>query len=64
VDELISEVSYLGEFRDAWVSEGHRSLTFRVTLRPRTATFTSGSNAAVRTGVLDALHHAHGAHLR
>ncbi|WP_282701148.1 phenylalanine--tRNA ligase subunit beta [Streptomyces sp. CC219B] len=64
VDELISGVSYVGEFRDSWVPQGHRSLTLRVTLRPFTTTFTSESIGAVRTNVLKALQGAFGAHLR
>ncbi|WP_435613359.1 phenylalanine--tRNA ligase subunit beta [Streptomyces sp. bgisy159] len=64
VDEAISAVSYIGEFRDGWVPEGHRSLTLRVTLRSRTTTLTSESIGTVRADVVEALHREFGARLR
>lgn len=64
VEALVSAVSYVDEFRDSWVPQGHRSLTLRVTLRSKTATFSSESIGAARTGVLGALEREFGAHLR
>ncbi|WP_037366506.1 hypothetical protein [Amycolatopsis orientalis] len=60
---LVQQVAYVGEYRDAKLPAGHRSLTLRVTLRPRTATLTASEIAAARSEVLAALERA-GARLR
>jgi phenylalanyl-tRNA synthetase beta chain len=64
VDKLISEVSYVDEYRGSWVPEGHRSLTLRVVLRPTEATLTAEEIGVIRTHTLAALSQELGAHLR
>lgn len=64
VDGLISQVTFIDEFRRTWVPEKHRSLTLRVTLQPRERTLTAETIAAIRSNILAALEHAFGAHLR
>ncbi|WP_336158993.1 hypothetical protein [Amycolatopsis sp. VC5-11] len=60
---LVQRVAYVGEYRDSRIPADHRSLTLRVTLRPRSATLTAGEIAAARSEVLAALERA-GARLR
>ncbi|MPZ67406.1 MAG: phenylalanine--tRNA ligase subunit beta, partial [Pseudonocardiaceae bacterium] len=64
VDGLISRVTFVDEFRGAWVPEGHRSLTLRVTLQPRDTTLTAEAIAVVRGGILAALEREFSAYLR
>jgi phenylalanyl-tRNA synthetase beta chain len=64
MDELISRVTFVDEYRGTWVPEGHRSLTLRVTLQPRDSTLTAETIAAIRSNILAALERAFGAHLR
>jgi phenylalanyl-tRNA synthetase beta chain len=63
-DELIRAVSYVDEYRGSWVPKGHRSLTVRVTLRPKDITLTADVIGAVRTEVLDVLGRELKAYLR
>lgn len=60
---LVQRVAYIGEYRDSRIPADHRSLTLRVTLRPRSATLTAGEIATARSDVLAALERA-GARLR
>jgi phenylalanyl-tRNA synthetase beta chain len=64
VDKLVSEVSYIDEYRGSWVPDGHRSLTLRVVLRPAEATLTAEEIGVIRTRTLAALSQELGAHLR
>jgi phenylalanyl-tRNA synthetase beta chain len=61
---LVHRVAFVDEFRGAWVPEGHRSLTLRVTLRPAGTTLDAEAIAATRLVVLQALSEATGAYLR
>jgi phenylalanyl-tRNA synthetase beta chain len=54
-DPLVHRVDFGGEFRGSWVPEGYRSLTLRVTLRPKEATLKSELIAGSRERVLAAL---------
>jgi len=60
----VGEVSYVDEFRGAWVPAGHVSITLRVTLRPTAATLTADEISAARRGALAALEGRLGARLR
>ncbi|WP_406630359.1 hypothetical protein [Amycolatopsis sp. WGS_07] len=60
---LVRRVAYVGEYRGSPIPPEHRSLTLRVTLRPHSATLTTGEIAAARSEVLAALERA-GARLR
>lgn len=60
---LVQRVAYVGEYRGSRIPADHRSLTLRVTLRPRSATLTAGEIAAARSKVLAALERV-GARLR
>ena len=64
VDKLISEVSYVDEYRGSWVPDGHRSLTLRLVVRPTEATLTAEETGVIRTRTLAALSQELGAHLR
>ncbi|MGH3977323.1 MAG: hypothetical protein ACRDS9_29015, partial [Pseudonocardiaceae bacterium] len=55
VDDLISEVGYMGEYRGSWVPDAHRSLTLRVVLRPSETTLTAERIGSIRTKVLKEL---------
>jgi len=63
-DDLVAAVAYLDEYRGSWVPDGHRSLSLRVTLQPRTATLTADEIAGARQAVLDELGRHLDAHLR
>jgi Ferredoxin-fold anticodon binding domain len=63
-DELIRAVSYVIEYRGSWVPDGRRSLTLRVTLRPRDTTLTADVIGAVRSAVLEVLDRKLKAYLR
>ncbi|MFB9931696.1 hypothetical protein ACFORO_41185 [Amycolatopsis halotolerans] len=56
--DLVRRVAYVGEYRGSRIPADHRSLTLRVTLRPRSATLTAGEIAAARSTVLAALERA------
>ncbi|MFD2473260.1 phenylalanine--tRNA ligase subunit beta-related protein [Amycolatopsis silviterrae] len=60
---LVRRVTYVDDYRGAPIPPEHRSLTLRVTLRPQSATLTTGEIAAARSEVLAALERA-GARLR
>ncbi|MCE7001944.1 phenylalanine--tRNA ligase subunit beta [Kibdelosporangium philippinense] len=62
--ELVSAVSYIGEYNGSWVPSGHRSLTLRVILRPRGTTLTAADIGVARAQVLEALAEQTGARLR
>ena len=64
VDKLISEVSYVDEYRGSWVPERHRSLTLRLVVRPTEATLTAEEIGMIRNRTLAALSQEVGAHLR
>lgn len=64
VDDLISEVGYVGEYRGTWVPDGHRSLTLRVVLQPSQTTLTAEQVGSIRTQVLEALERELGARPR
>lgn len=61
--DLIQRVAYVGEYRGSGIPADHRSLTLRVTLRPRSTTLTADEIATARSEVLAALERA-GARLR
>ena len=61
---LVHRVDFVGEFRGSWVPQGHKSMTLRVTLRPRAATLRSDDIVAAREDVLTALGRDLGAYLR
>lgn len=63
-DELIHRVDFVDEFRGARLPAGHRSVTLRVTMRPRESTLTAEAIAAVRDQVITALTGAFDAKLR
>lgn len=63
-DPLVHRVDFSGEFRGSWVPEGYRSLTLRVTLRPKGATLNSELIAGSRERVLAALASQADAHPR
>ncbi|WP_409465432.1 hypothetical protein [Amycolatopsis sp. GA6-003] len=60
---LVQRVAYVGEYRGSRIPADHRSLTLRVTLRPRSATLTASEIATARSEVLAALERV-GARLR
>jgi phenylalanyl-tRNA synthetase beta chain len=62
--ELVQRAEYIDEYRGTWVPEGHRSLTLKVTLRPREATLTASQISEVRDAVVAALEKRMGARLR
>jgi len=62
--ELVSDVSYVDEFRGSWVPQGQRSLSMRITLRPKETTLTAEVIRAARAAVLMVLEREIGAHLR
>jgi len=64
VNELIDRVDFVDEFRGSWVPEGHKSVSLRVTLRPRTSTLTANDITAVRRELLTVLERDVSAHLR
>jgi phenylalanyl-tRNA synthetase beta chain len=53
--DLVTAVAYIEEYRGTWVPDGYRSLTLRITLRPKDATLTSDVIGTVRGDVLDLL---------
>ncbi|MBV9163292.1 MAG: phenylalanine--tRNA ligase subunit beta [Streptosporangiaceae bacterium] len=61
---LIHRVTFVDEFRGAWVPEQHRSVTLRVTLRPKDATLTADMIAAARSEAIVVLERELGARLR
>ncbi|MBV9143223.1 MAG: phenylalanine--tRNA ligase subunit beta [Pseudonocardiales bacterium] len=61
---LIHRVTFVDEFRSAWVPEHHRSVTLRVTLRPQDATLTGDMIAAARSEAIAVLERELGARLR
>lgn len=63
-DPLVYRVDFGGEFRGSWVPEGYRSLTLRVTLRPKGATLNSELIAGSRERVLAGLASQADAHPR
>ncbi len=63
-DSLVHRVDFRGEFRGSWVPEGYRSLTMRVTLRPKEATMSAELIASSRERVLAALRSQADARLR
>jgi phenylalanyl-tRNA synthetase beta chain len=63
-DPLVHRIDFGGEFRGSWVPEGHRSLTLRVTLRPKGETLNSKLIAGSRERVLAALASQADAHPR
>lgn len=64
VNELISEVSFIDEFRGTSVPEGHKSMTLRVTLQPTSATLITKEIAAIRGEILATLERELDVHLR
>lgn len=64
VDALVSRVTFVDEFRGAWVPDGYRSLTLRVTLQPRHSTLTAQTIAAIRSAILAVLDREFDAYLR
>ena len=64
VSQLISRVSFIDEFRGAWVPEGQKSLTLRVTLLPTSTTLTADDIACTRADVLATLERGFNARLR
>jgi phenylalanyl-tRNA synthetase beta subunit len=52
VDKLISEVSYVDEYRESWVPIGHRSLPLRLLVQPTEATLTAEEIGVIRTRTL------------
>jgi phenylalanyl-tRNA synthetase beta chain len=62
--EAVDRVEFIDEFRGARLPEGHRSVTLRVTLRPRETTFTADAIAAVRDEVIAVLTRTFDARLR
>ncbi|WP_409181404.1 hypothetical protein F9C11_33735 [Amycolatopsis sp. VS8301801F10] len=60
---LVQRVAYVGEYRGSRIPADHRSLTLRVTLRPKSATLTASEIATARSEVLAALERV-GARLR
>jgi phenylalanyl-tRNA synthetase beta chain len=63
-DPLVHSVSFVDEFRGPRVPEGHRSVTLRVTLRPKGTTLTTEMISASRSRVISALADQVGATLR
>ncbi len=63
-DELIHRVTFIDEFRGTWVPVGHRSVTLRVTLRPKETTLTAEVIASARAQAIAALERGLDAHLR
>ncbi|GIH08501.1 phenylalanine--tRNA ligase beta subunit [Rhizocola hellebori] len=61
---LVHRVEFVDEFRGSWVPAGHRSVSLRVTLRPRGSTLTAEVIGAARTASLAALETQTGAVLR
>lgn len=64
VDDLISEVGYVGEYRGSWVPGAHRSLSLRVVLQPSQTTLTAERVGTIRTKVLEVLERELGARPR
>lgn len=64
VDDLISEVGYVGEYRGSWVPDAHRSLSLRVVLQPSQTTLTAERVGTIRTKVLEVLERELGARPR
>lgn len=64
VSQLINRVSFIDEFRGAWVPEGQKSVTLRVTLQPTSATLTADDIAITRADVLATLERGFNARLR
>lgn len=64
VSQLINRVSFIDEFRGAWVPEGQKSLTLRVTLQPTSTTLTADDIASTRADVLATLERGFNARLR
>lgn len=62
--ELIHRVSFVDEFRGAWVPEGHKSVTLRITLRPKTTTLTAEHIGEIRREAIATLERRFGARLR
>ncbi|MCA1675972.1 MAG: hypothetical protein LC799_28625, partial [Actinobacteria bacterium] len=63
-NKLIHRVAFIDEFRGTWVPEGHRSVTLRVTLRPKDSTLTADTIAAARTQTIAVLERNLDARLR
>jgi phenylalanyl-tRNA synthetase beta chain len=61
---LVAAVDFIDEFRGAWVPDGHRSVTLRVTVRPAEGTLTGEAISACREAVLHRLAESTGAYLR
>lgn len=64
VHELIHRVSFVDEFRGAWVPAGHKSVTLRITLRPTTTTLTAEHIGEARREAIATLKQQFGARLR
>lgn len=63
-NELINNVAFIDEFRGAWVPDGHRSVTLRVTLRPTQTTLGADDIAAARAQTIAVLERELDARLR
>lgn len=64
VNDLIHRVSFVDEFRGSWVPDAHKSVTVRITLRPKVATLTAEHIGDVRGEVIRVLQQRFGAYLR
>ncbi|MGH3322212.1 MAG: phenylalanine--tRNA ligase subunit beta [Streptosporangiaceae bacterium] len=64
VNDLIHHVSFVDEFRGSWVPDGQKSVTVRITLRPKTSTLTAEHLGEVRREVIATLEQRFGARLR
>jgi phenylalanyl-tRNA synthetase beta chain len=63
-DPLIAALEHIGEYRQATLAPGHRSLTLRITLQPYDATLTKEEIGRVRDSVIALLEREFGATLR
>ena len=62
--DLLGWVRLFDTYRGAGVSDGHRSLTYRIRLQARDRTLTDGEVGEVRQAIIDAVQSRHPAHLR